>query len=408
MNDLKNFNSRRDTLSCSEVNGETAASRANADKTNQTNQKIYLDNAATTKPDSEILAAAVSYAENGGFYNPSALYKCGRFAKSELEKARAEILSFFPSGYELVFTSCGSEADEQAIFSFAKHGNAVTSVGEHAAVINSFSVLKQNGTEVRLAPLTEGGAVNADELLKLVDDKTAFVSVMHVNNETGAINDVSAIAKAVKAKNPRVIFHSDGVQAFLKIPQKISSYVDLYSVSAHKICALKGVGALVYKKGLALKPVIYGGGQEKGLRSGTENTFGIKVFADCAKKYADVKQNYECALNLKNLFLSERSPDIKVISPENSAPYVISISGAGVKGEIMQRVLDDEGLIVGTGSACSSKIGVSRVISACVKDGKIAQGALRISLIFTTTEDEIVYCARKINECYLKLKGKLL
>ena len=370
--------------------------------------KIYLDNAATTKPDADILENSASYALNDGFYNPSALYKCGRGAKSELEKARAEILSFFPSGYELVFTSCGSEADEQAIFSFAKHGNAVTTVGEHAAVINSFSALKQSGAEVRLAPLNEGGAVKVEELLKLIDEKTSFVSVMHVNNETGAINDVSEIAKAVKKKNPKVVFHSDGVQAFLKIPQKISPSVDLYSISAHKICALKGVGALIYRKGLAVKPLIYGGGQEKGLRSGTENTFGIKVFSDCAKKFCDAKRNFERAEVLKQLFIKELLPDIKIISPENSSPFVISISCVGIKGEIMQRLLDDAGVIVGTGSACSSKIGVSRVISACVKEANVAQGALRISLIFNTTEEEIIYSARKINECYLKLKDRLL
>lgn len=375
-------------------------------------EKIYLDNAATTKPDDEALNNAVEFLKTGGFYNPSALYKSAREVKTLIEDARKQLLSFFPVGYDAIFTSCGSEADDMAIFSFAKRGNAVTDNGEHAAVYNSFAELKQRGIETKFAPLNKNGQVNEEKLLDLIDDKTTFVSVMQVNNETGAINDVNKIAALIKRKNPNVIFHSDGVQGFLKIPQRITQNVDIYCLSAHKIKALKGLGAIVYKKTLPLKPLIFGGGQEKKLRSGTENVFAIDVFSRAMKKYSDAASNFEKATNLKHAFLSRLSNDfnsgaIVSISDENCSPYILSISVKGVKAEIMQRVLDDEGVIVGTGSACSSKIGVSRVISACLSDKQTAEGALRISFSFDTSEEDVVFAADKISLCANKLKAAL-
>lgn len=375
-------------------------------------EKIYLDNAATTKPDEESLSAAIEFLKSDGFYNPSALYKSAREVKNAVEEARKKLLSFFPAGYDAVFTSCGSEADDMAIFSFARRGNAVTDVGEHAAVYNTFAELKQRGTETRFAPLNKNGQVDAQKLIDLIDEKTAFVSVMQVNNETGAINDVNAISAAVKHKNPNVIFHCDGVQGFLKLPQKISQNVDIYCLSTHKIKALKGLGAIVYKKNLPLKPLIFGGGQEKKLRSGTENTLGIDVFLRAMNKFFNVEKNYENAKNLKAAFLNRLADEIESgiiipLSDENCSPYIVSISVKGVKAEIMQRVLDDEGVIVGTGSACSSKIGVSRVISACVSDKIVAEGALRISFSFDTAETDVILAADKISACAKKLKAAL-
>lgn len=374
--------------------------------------KIYLDNAATTKPDGEILAAAVEFLNCEGFYNPSALYKSAREVKNVVETARKKLLSLFPAGYDAVFTSCGSEADDMAIFSFARRGNAVTDAGEHAAVYNTFAEIKQRGIETRFAPLNKNGSVDVEKLLDLIDEKTVFVSVMQVNNETGAVNDVNEIAAAVKKKNPNVIFHCDGVQGFLKIPQKISQNVDIYCLSAHKIKALKGLGAIVYKKNLPLKPLIFGGGQEKKLRSGTENTLAIDVFSRAIDKYSCAKDNFEKAAALKSAFLSAVSDDINsgaitLISDETCSPFILSVSIKGVKAEIMQRVLDDEGVIVGTGSACSSKIGVSRVISACITDRAVTEGALRISFSFDTAMQEVLFGAQKISECAKKLKSAL-
>ena len=350
-------------------------------------QPIYLDNAATTVPDEECLSAALGELKDNGFYNPSALYRGGINAKKKIDAARKTLCSFFGSGYDAVFTSCGSEADNMAVFSFARRGNAVTDSGEHSAINNSFKELKNRGVETRFAPLNKNGSVNVDKLPELIDEKTTFVSVVHVNNETGAINDVNAIAALVKKKNPSVVFHVDGVQGFLKIPFKPSKDIDLYSVSAHKICALKGTGALVYRKGLHLHPLIIGGGQESGLRSGTENTFGISVFENAMKKFADVAANYEKAAKVNARFKQLIAPYVQFISDDGCSPYILSFSAVGVKAEIIQRVADDNGLILGTGSACSSKHGTSRIITACGYDKKISEGVLRASFIYGDTED---------------------
>ena len=248
-------------------------------------QNIYLDNGATTKPFKSSIEYASAYLEDC-FYNPSSLYGGGVNASLALNAARKVIASAFPQNFEVIFLSCGSEANNMAINSYLKRGNAVTTLSEHSCVYEPFMEFKNNGYDARFATLNEDGSVNVENLLSLVDKNTVFVSVMHVNNETGAINDVNYIAKRVKSINPRIIFHSDGVQAFLKIPYVISDDIDLYSVSAHKINALKGVGALIKNKRVKnLKPLIYGGGQENGLRSGTENVYGIKVFENSVKEH---------------------------------------------------------------------------------------------------------------------------
>lgn len=371
------------------------------------NNLIYLDNAATTIPDAESLAKAADNMLNDGFYNPSALYSGGMSVKKHIENIRKELIAFMGGAYDIVFTASGSEADNLAIFSCGKRGNIVTDQGEHSAVFNSFKELKNRNVEVRFAPLNKNGSVNQEKLLSLIDDNTTFLSISHVNNETGAVNPVNEIAKQVKKKNSNVIVHCDGVQAFLKIPFKPAAEIDLYAVSAHKICALKGVGALFYKKNLTLHPIIFGGGQEKGLRSGTENTFGINVFYNSFLKYKDVEKLYGYVYHIKELFIKNLSDDTVLISDEQCSPYIISFSIPGVKAEIMQRVLDDKGIVVGTGSACSSKVGVSRIISSCGYDKKTAEGVLRVSFIYTTKEEDVVYAAKTICECAKLLKRAL-
>ena len=244
-------------------------------------------------------------------------------------------------------------------------------------------------------------------MLSLIDDKTTFVSVVHVNNETGAINDVNTLAEKIKALNPSVIFHSDGVQAFGKIPFSLGKCVDLYSISAHKIGGVKGVGALIKRKKLNLTPLIYGGGQESGLRSGTENVFGIAVFGDAAeKKRKNLQDNYEIAQNNKSLFLSLiKDDDLKIITSGNSSPYIVSLSAVGLRGEVILHMLEEKGVIVGTGSACSSRNRYSRVLTACGYDKAVLDGALRISTTAETTEDELRICAEDLLDCVKKLKG---
>ena len=361
---------------------------------------IYLDNAATTRPDADAVQAALPYL-NEQFFNPSALYSGGVAVQGELRRARESLLSNIadPAKFELVFTSCGSEADDHAIFASARRGNAVTTAGEHAAVFQSFTELKNRNVEPRFAPLLQDGSVDADALLRLVDEKTTLVSVVHVNNETGAVNDIASIARAVKSKNPRCIFHSDGVQTFGKLPFRLTNDIDLYSVSAHKIGGAKGTGALIKRKSLSLSPYIFGGGQEGGLRSGTENVFGIMCFAAAAKKkFASLDSDFTRLKGYREKLFSLLDKDIFTrISPEDGTPYILTVAAKNLRGEILQRLLSERGVLVGTGSACSSKHPVSRVITACGVGKEYVQGVLRFSFSPATTEEDILAAAEAAN-----------
>ena len=365
---------------------------------------IYLDNAGTTKPNADAFQRAQVYVTEK-FYNPSALYDEGRQIQSELKKARSVLLSKVAdeTNFEWVFTSCGTESDNQAIFSFAKRGNAVTTMGEHSAVSACFHELKTRGTlESRFAPLLGDGRVDVEKLLALIDDKTSFVSVMHVNNEIGAINDINAIAKRVKAKNPRVIFHSDGVQAYGKIPFKLAKEVDLYSVSAHKIGGLKGVGGLIKRKSLVLPPYVMGGGQESGRRSGTENTFGIMQFQYAVEnKFLTLKDDLERIHALRERLWEGLDKSIFTrLSTVEGSPYILLVSAVGLRGEVLLHMANDKGLIIGTGSACSSnaKTRYSKVVMACGFDEKTADGVLRLSFSVENTEEEVEQAIEILNE----------
>ncbi len=334
--------------------------------------------------------------------------------QSELKKFRSVLLSAVAdeTAFELLFTSCGTESDNQAIFSFARRGNAVTTEGEHSAVLAPFAELKNREiVEPRYAPLLTDGRVDVEKLLALVDEKTSFVSVMHVNNEVGAINDVNGIAKRVKEKNPRVIFHVDGVQAYGKIPYRMAKEIDLYSISGHKIGGLKGVGALIKRKSLTLPAYLIGGGQENGRRSGTENTFGIAQFAYAAqKKFSTLRADYQRLSEYREGLWEGLDKSIYTrISSSEGTPYILSISAVGLRGEVLLHMANDKGLIIGTGSACSSnaKTRYSKVVLACGHDEKTADGVLRVSFSPETTEEEIEKSVVILNEIGRDLQKRM-
>ena len=367
---------------------------------------IYLDNAATTRPLLDALETCNLY-HTDYYFNASALYKTGRDVFTAIVEAKKTLLSAFATQkHDVIFTSGGSESDNTAIFSSARRGNAVTTAGEHSAVYESFRHLGQQGIETRFAPIDKNGKCKVEELLALVDENTSLVSVVHVNNETGAINDVNAIAVAVKKKNPRVVVHVDGVQAFGKIPYRLSADVDFYAVSAHKIGGIKGVGALFYKKTTPLHPLIYGGGQEGGLRSGTENVFGIKVMEYAAKRRLSLAgQNFEHAKTLVNVLISHLDHDLfTVISSTDASPYLVSLSAVGVRGEVLQHMMENQGVIVGTGSACSSRSRHSRILTACGYRSDVLDGAIRFSFCPETTVEEVKKAVINLNDCAKKLK----
>lgn len=374
---------------------------------------IYMDNAGTTKPNVSAFERAKEFITEK-YFNPSGMYKEGFALQSELKKARSVLLSKVAdeSVFEFIFTSCGTESDNQAIFSFARRGNAVTTEGEHSAVLVPFQELKNNrGIETRIAPLQKDGRVNVEKLLLLIDEKTTFVSVMHVNNEIGAINDINEIARAVKKKNPRVIFHSDGVQAYGKIPFKLAKEVDLYSVSAHKIGGLKGVGGLIKRKSLVLPPYIIGGGQESGRRSGTENTFGIMQFAYATEeKFRTLQADYTRLTEYRETLFSALDKDVYTrLSSPSGTPYILTLSAVGLRGAVLQQMADDLGLVIGTGSACSSnsKTRFSKIALACGYDNQTADGVLRVSFSAETTEDEVRKTAEILNAVGRDLKRRM-
>ena len=368
---------------------------------------IYLDNAATTKPCQKALEYAKKF-NSEEFFNPSALYRNGLNAFKEVKVAKETILKCIgATNHEVIFTASGSESDNTAIFCSVRRGVFITDKGEHSAVYKCFKELENRGQKVFYVDLNKDGSVNVNELLNAVKTYGAdFVSIMHVNNETGAINDVNAIAKQIKNINKNVIIHVDGVQAFGKLPYRLSLDIDFYSISAHKINGLKGVGALIKKKGVKLTPLIFGGGQEGGFRSGTENVFGIKVFQYAGEeKYSKIQENFDSINKIKSFISDNLDKNIfKIISGQNSSPYILTVSAVGMRGEVIMHAMEEKGLIVGNGSACSSKNRYSRVIEACGYSNDVLDGVIRISFSTESTLEDAKIAVEILNQTANTLK----
>lgn len=369
---------------------------------------IYFDNAATTKP-SEIAVTKAQQFYNEYYYNPSALYKDGLNVSKFIKSAKETILSVLGArSHDVIFTSCGSESNNTAIFGAVKRGVFVTDKGEHASVNACFLEKKNCGEKVVFIDLLPDGSVDTIKLYDYVkNNRVDFVSIIQVNNETGAINDVNKICETIKKINSKILIHVDGVQAFGKIPFYLSDYIDYYSISAHKINGLKGTGALIKRKNSKLSPLILGGGQENGLRSGTENVFGIKVFDLVTKEhYKNIKDNLEHVKTLNETVKEQLDKEIfKIISSDKCSPYILSVSAVGLRGEVIMHTLEEKGILVGNGSACSSRNRFSRVIEACGYDTKVLDGVLRISFSPDNTIEEVQALIKNLNEIALNLKG---
>lgn len=346
---------------------------------------IYFDNAATTRTDALAVDALKKYGlEN--FYNPSALYKPALDNSKVLNEARSEILSLLHGDGDLIFTASGTEADNMALFGAkkSKTSRIIISSGEHAAVRNPALALKNKGFDVQFAPLNGDGSVNLDEFKKLLNADVALVSVMHVNNETGAVNDVSKIVKLTKAASPMALVHSDGVQALGKVYVNLLNLgVDMYSVSAHKVHAPRGVGALYIKRNVNISPLILGGGQEKGMRSATENLAGIVAFSNILQKYLPrLNEDFEkrrAVLERIRERIKTELPETAILSPDNS-PHILMLALKGVRGEVMLHSLEEFGIYIGVGSACSSKKGINKFQTLLGLDEEHKEGIIRISV----------------------------
>ena len=358
---------------------------------------IYLDNAATTALDEKCLDIIREYNVER-FYNPSALYRKAMESANAIKQARNSIAkSLGVKGEEIIFTASGSEADNIALLCSvrAKSGKVIIGSSEHSAVYNTALELKVRGYDVVFAPCDKYGRTDVGQLEKLIDNTVVLVSVMHVCNETGALNDLSAISKIIKAKAPSAIFHSDGVQAYGKISVNLKSLgVDLYSISGHKIHAPKGIGALYCRSGLYLRTFVFGGGQENNVRSATENLPSIVAFGYLAEKILpSLNDNYKKTTELRDYLyqkLTDNFENVKINTDLlHSSPYVFSFALNSARGEVLVHCLEDRGIIVGTGSACNSQKSTKRIPAALGIEGDYAQGMLRVSFNENNTKDDI-------------------
>lgn len=368
-------------------------------------KESYLDNAATT-PLSPTVSEAIS-AALALYANPASLHRLGVEAEKQVDEARvrvARLLGVSPDS--LVFTSGGTEANNLAIKGFLarsqQRGRLVTSSIEHPSVLEVFKELELHGWEVLRLPVDDQCQVQLSALEEALAQPVKLISIMAVNNETGALQPIKEIVDLVRAKQPGVCIHVDAVQALGKIlvrPRELG--VDLVSISAHKIHGPKGIGALYADRRDLLLPLLRGGGQEGGLRSGTENTLGIIGFGSGAREAEEnMAANQRHVTKLRGQFLQGlQDLPCRVISPAAGVPHIIAVSFPGFRGEVMLHALSAYGVYVSTGAACSGKKGqLSHVAEAMGLDRETAEGLLRFSFSALTTEDEVEYAVEKIRQ----------
>lgn len=357
-------------------------------------QPIYFDYAATTPVRRESMDAMMEALRRFG--NPSSRYEYARQAALRVKEDREAVARAFGcSPAELFFTSCGTEGDNWAIrrgveANRRKGKHIVTTAIEHAAVLETCRDLERQGYEVTYLKPDRAGRITAEQLTAALRPDTALVSMMLVNNETGVILPVAECVKAVKAFDPAILFHCDAVQGFLKTPEPLIRLgTDLLAVSGHKVGAPKGVGALYIKKGVRLRPLLTGGGQEEGLRSGTEATAQIAAFAAAVRANLADPGRLARTAAIKEYTLSklkEAVPKLEVISP-GDAPHICAVTLPGYKSEVIVRVLGDRGVCVSSGSACH-KGKPSHVFAAMNLPKPWLDGALRLSFSPDSTQEE--------------------
>lgn len=361
----------------------------------------YLDNSATTRVCPEAAEAAM-LAMTEIYGNPSSTHTKGREAKQLLDKSRKQVADALGcTVQELVFTSCGSESDNWAILNGAelmrrKGMHIISSQVEHDAVRRSLDELERRGFEVTRLKPDDTGAIPVQAVMEALRPDTVLVTLMLVNNETGAVTDIGAIAKAMKKAGSQALLHTDAVQAFMKLPFTVKSLgADLVSVSGHKIHAPKGIGALYIKNGVKLKPYLLGGGQENGRRAGTEAMPQIAAFgAACQTAREHLQENYERMDALRQLAIDALRRDIpELVVIGGGAPHILSISLPGWRSEVLMNYMEAREIYVSKSSACK-KGGRSHVLEAIGLAPKVIDGAIRIGLSrFTTQEDILALCA---------------
>lgn len=375
--------------------------------------EAYLDNAATTMPFPEVREIMLETMEHS-YGNPSSMHMKGVDAENYIKNARKVIAkSMKVDEKEIVFTSGGTESNNQALIGTAmanrrKGNHIITTKIEHASVYNPLVFLEEQGFRITFVSVDSNGFVCMDELLDAVDDETILVSIMYVNNEIGTIEQIAQIGKAIKEKKKDILFHVDAIQAYGKLkiyPKKLS--IDLLSVSGHKIHGPKGIGFLYIKDKTKINPYIYGGGQQKGMRSGTENVPGIAGLGKAVELiYQNHEEKIENLYQLKEYFVSQvqQIDNVSVngidgISIRDTAPHVVSVTVNGVRSEVLLHALEEKGVYVSSGSACSSNHpALSGTLQAIGLDKEKVEATVRFSFSVYTTREELDLAIKALQE----------
>ncbi|MFZ3105445.1 MAG: cysteine desulfurase NifS [Smithella sp.] len=375
---------------------------------------IYLDHCATTPVHAEVMEAMLPYFRDY-FGNPSSVHTFGKTARGAIDEAREKVARLIGShSEEIIFTSGGTESDNLAIrgvvYASENKGNHIITTNiEHPAVLNNYKYLKGRGFEVTYIPVNQDGLVDPNDVEKAIRSDTVLISVMHANNEIGTIEPISEIGTIAKERG--ICFHTDAVQTVGKIPVDVNQLnVDLLSLSGHKIYGPKGIGALYIKKGTEIIPTLYGGGQERELRHGTENVAGVVGLGKaCEVAFGDLASQMEELRNLRDCLqtrILEEISDVYVNGhPVKRLPHILNISVESVEGESIVRDLDNKGIAISASSACTSdSIEISRVILALGIPRDIARGTVRISLGRDNTLEEVINTSEVLREIVEKLR----
>ena len=376
------------------------------------NEIIYLDNAATSKVYPEVLESynqiTLKY-----FANPSSIHKLGQESNRLLEKSREQILSLLNlTHHEVIFTSGATEANNLAIKGYAlanrSRGNhLITTAVEHPSVLNTFKALEKYGYEVTILPVNKNGAIEVNSLKAAIKDNTILVSIMSVNNETGAINPIKEVGELLK-NYPKIAFHVDMTQAIGKIDIPLEN-IDMFSFSGHKIHALLGSGALIKEKKIILEPIAHGGGQESNNRSGT-NTLALSATLAKALRISlkEQKENYNKVSNLRDYLISylKDNPDLYCLnSLEKDNPYIVNFSLLNHKASVVVEALSNKGIMVSSLSACHSKNeDYSYVVLAMNNDMKLAHNTIRVSFSYENTVDDVNALIRGLKQIMKEIK----
>lgn len=371
-------------------------------------ETVYLDNSATTCVYKESATLATDAMCNS-YGNPSSLHRKGLEAEKLIKKAKEQIADTIKaSPAEIYFTSGGTEADNLAIIGgcSANRGKHIISSNiEHPAVMSALQHMEKNGYSIDRVPVKKNGVVDIEKFAKMLRKDTVLTTCMLVNNEIGTIEPVEKMGKLLRKANPAAIFHIDAVQGYGKMPIDVSILdADFISLSSHKIHGPKGVGALYIRSKSKILPIQFGGGQQNGIRPGTENVPGIAAFGLSAELcHRDMAKKIEKMAYLKKRLKSgilKNIDDVLINTPEEgSAPHILNVSFAYVKSEVLLHSLETDGIYVSSGSACSShKKGPSYVLTAIGLDKKMIDGSIRFSLSEFTTEAEIDYTVEKLSE----------